>query len=209
MEVFVVIEFRQLTVENVEEFSALIKNMYEHLENLEWFSPMPFDHDNVKGMIEHPRFYIVGAFEDGVLCGVTSLDYKCGKLIGKVDFPDYCNTDSLVEIGFNMVHSDYRGKGIMKQMVSHILEKVKLDGFGWAFAKVHKDNFASSKSLIKNGFEIFADYHKPVKVSEFVDLSSQPFFSPVGKENAKQSLARVKDGDENLIVEYDLLIKTM
>lgn len=202
-------EFRQLTVDDTQEFSSLIKNMYEHLENLEWFSPMPFDYENVKGMIEHPRFYIVGAFEDGVLCGVTSLDYKCGKLIGKVDFPDYCDTNSLVEIGFNMVHSDYRGKGIMKQMVSYILNKIKADGFRWAFAKVHKDNFASSKSLIKNGFEIFADYHKPVKVSEFKELSGQDFFSPVGKLNAKKSLERVSDTDEHIIVEYDLLIKTI
>ena len=96
---------KQLTTQNTKQFCDLILNMYSNLENLEWFSPMPFDFDNVKSMIENPRFFIVGWFENDVLCGVSSLDYKCGKLIGKVDFPKNCNTDKLVEIGFTMVHS--------------------------------------------------------------------------------------------------------
>jgi len=200
---------KQLTLENAQEFSNLIKNMYSNLENLEWFSPMPFDLENVKGMIEHPRFYIIGYFEDDVLCGVSSLDYKCGKLIGKVDFPKDCNTDKLVEIGFTMVHSDYQGRGIMKKMVAHLLEKIKNDGFEWAFGKVHVDNLASSKSLIRNGFEIFSEYSKPVKVSEFKALSSEDFFSKKGKENAKITLSKIKDTDENIIVNYYIIVKKL
>jgi len=200
---------KQLTLENAQEFSNLIKNMYSNLENLEWFSPMPFDLENVKGMIEHPRFYIIGYFEDDVLCGVSSLDYKCGKLIGKVDFPKDCNTDKLVEIRFTMVHSDYQGRGIMKKMVAHLLEKIKNDGFEWAFGKVHVDNLASSKSLIRNGFEIFSEYSKPVKVSEFKALSSEDFFSKKGKENAKITLSKIKDTDENIIVNYYIIVKKL
>ena len=200
---------RQLTLKDAVEFSQLIKNMYSHLENLEWFSPMPFDLENVKGMIEHPRFYIVGYFENNVLCGVSSLDYKCGKLIGKVDFPKDCNTDKLVEIGFTMVHSDYQGHGIMKKLVAHLLEKIKNDGFEWAFGKVHINNLASSKSLLKNGFEIFSEYSKPVKVSEFKALSSENFFSPRGKENAKITLSKIKDTYENIIVNYYIIVKKL
>ena len=66
---------RQLTLEDANEFRELIIDMYSDLENLEWFSPMPSDIENVKGMIAHPRFYIIGYFEDGVLKGVGSLDY--------------------------------------------------------------------------------------------------------------------------------------
>ena len=200
---------RQLTLDDAVEFSALIKNMYSNLENLEWFSPMPFDLENVKGMIEHPRFYIVGYFENNVLCGVSSLDYKCGKLIGKVDFPKDCNTDKLVEIGFTMVHSDYQGKGIMKKMVAHLLEKIKNDGFEWAFGKVHVDNLASSKSLLRNGFKIFSEYSKPVKVSEFKALSSEDFFSKKGKENAKITLSKINENDENIIVNYYIIVKKL
>ena len=171
---------RKLTVDDTKMFSELILDMYSNLNNLEWFSPMPFDYDNVRGMIENPRFYIIGYFDGNTLCGVGSLDYKCGKLIGKIDFPADCNVEKLVELGFHIVHSKYRGNGIMKEMVKYLLNKIKEDGLEWAFGKVHKDNFASSKSLIKNGFEIFSDYRKPVKKEDFISLSSQPFFSKTG-----------------------------
>ena len=198
---------RQLTVADTEAFCKLIVDMYSNLENLEWFSPMPYDYDNVRSMIENDRFYIIGCFDGNTLCAVSSLDYKCGKLIGKVEFPKECNLDSIVEIGFNMVRSDHRGKGLMKLMVANLLDKIETDGFMWAFAKVHKDNFASSKSLIKNGFEPRIDYAKPVKRSEFEELASQDFFSKNGKENAKVTLSKLNDTDENIIVSYDILIK--
>jgi len=202
-------EIRQLTTNDTEDFCSLIKNMYSSLENLEWFTPMPFDTESVKGMLEKPRFYIIGAFENNTLCGVSSLDYKCGKLIGKIEFPASVNTESLVEIGFNMVHSNHRGKGIMKQMVSYLLEKCKTDGFEWVFSKVHKDNFASSKSLEKNGFSVFASYKKGVNKEDFASLSREPFFSEIGKENAEKTLAKYSAEDTEIFVDYNLYIKKM
>lgn len=200
---------RQLELSDTQNFCDLIVDMYSNLENLEWFSPMPYDAENVSSMIQNPRFYIIGAFEGDTLMGVSSLDYKCGKLIGKIDFPKNCNTDKLVEIGFNMVSSKHRGKGIMKQMVEFLLNKITEDGFEWVFSKVHKDNFASSKSLIKNNFEIFVPYSKPVKISDFVMLSSQDFFSEVGKQNAQKTLAKYSADATEIIVDYNILIKKL
>ena len=202
-------EIRQLRLEDASQFSDLIKDMYGHLENLEWFSPMPFDLESVKGMIEKPRFYIVGLFDGEVLCGVSSLDYKCGKLIGKIDFPKECNTDKLVEIGFTMVHSKYKGNGYMKVLVDHLLDKITKDGFEWAFGKVHKNNLASSTSLIRKGFAVYCDYVKPVSISDFVGLSSQDFFSKTGKENAKNTLSKYTEADTEIIVDYNILVKKL
>ena len=123
------------------EFLELIKDMYANLENQEWFSAMPLAVEDLRGMMDKPRFYIIGAYENNELCGVSSIDYKCGKLVGKVDFPKCCNTDKMVEIAFNMVHSKARGKGLMSKMVDFLLKKLKQDGFTCAFAKVNKDNF--------------------------------------------------------------------
>ena len=200
---------RQLEPKDTQDFCDLIVDMYSNLENLEWFSPMPYDAENVGSMIQNPRFYIIGAFEGDTLMGVSSLDYKCGKLIGKIDFPKNCNTDKLVEIGFNMVSSKHRGKGIMKQMVEFLLNKITEDGFEWVFSKVHKDNFASSKSLIKNNFEIYVPYSKPVKISDFVMLSGQDFFSQVGKQNAQKTLAKYSADATEIIVDYNILIKKL
>ena len=199
--------FKQITINEAEEFRNLIVNMYSHLENLEWFSPMPFDIDNVKRMIENPRFYIVGYYENNILCGVSSFDYKCGKLIGKVEFPSECDTSKLVEIGFTMVHSNHQGKGIMKQMISFLLEKAKNDGIEWVFSKVHKNNLASSTSFLRRGFTKFLDYKKPIDISDFKQLSSEPFFSQKGKENAKITLSKISEIDTEIIVDYEFFIK--
>ncbi|MBO5884779.1 MAG: GNAT family N-acetyltransferase [Clostridia bacterium] len=200
---------KQLTVAHTQQFCDLIVDMYSDLENLEWFSPMPYDYDNVKSMIENPRFYIIGYFDGDTLCAVSSLDYKCGKLIGKVDFPKECDTTNLVEIGFTMVHSKYKGNGIMKKMVAHLLQKIKDDGFEWAFGKVHKNNLASSKSLLKNDFKIFSEYKKPVSVADFKALSSQDFFSQIGKQNAEKTLSNINADAQDIIVEYYIIVKKL
>ena len=200
---------RELTIEDAEQFAELIKNMYSDLENLEWFSPMPFDVENVRNMLTNPRFYVIGYYDNDILCGVSSLDYKCGKLIGKVDFPKECDTSKLVEIGFTMVHSNYKGNGIMKKLVAHLLNKIKEDGFLWVFGKVHKDNLASSTSIIRNGFEICSQYLKPVKVAEFKALANEDFFSQKGKENAKITLSKINENDEEIIVDYNIIIKKL
>lgn len=201
-------EIRQLEKRDAPQFSALIVNMYSHLDNLEWFTPMPYDLENVEGMIAHPRFYIIGAFEDGKLVGVSSLDYKCGKLIGKVDFPADCDTEKLVEIGFNLVHFDFRGRKIMQQLIDVLLEKIKKDGFEWVFTKVYEDNIASNKSCFNKGFEKWCHLKKEVDKAEFKALSEAAFFSKIGKENAKLTLNKFKNCDK-IIVEYNILLKKL
>lgn len=200
---------RQLRIDDTQQFCDLIIDMYSHLENLEWFSPMPYDFENVKSIIENKRFFIIGYFIDNTLCGVSSFDYKCGKLIGKINFPTDCNTDKLVEIGFTMVHSLYKGNGIMKKMVAYLLNKAKADGFEWVFSKVNKDNFASSKSLIYNGFERFSNYNKTININDFKYLSSQPFFSKCGKENAKTTLSKLENDATEIFVNYEIIIKKL
>ncbi len=149
--------------------------MYSNLEDLEWFSPMPYDIENVINMITNPRFYILGLFDNNFLCAVSSLDYKCGKLIGKVEFPKECNTDKLVEFGFTMVHSNYRGNGYAKKIGEELLKKVKQDGFEWCFGKVHKNNLASVKTLLNNKFYIYCDLHKNCKQRRFYQSFKCPF----------------------------------
>ena len=202
-------EIKQLTNQHTKQFCDLIINMYSHLQNLEWFTPMPYDFESVKGMIENPRFYIIGIFDKEKLCGVSSLDYKCGKLIGKIDLPLDCTLENTVEIAFNIVHSDYQGNGIMKTMVNHLLEKINKDGFKYALSKAHKDNLASCKSLLKNNFELYSTYKKEVDINDFKSLSNQHFFSKTGKENAQKTLANYTNQDKNIIVDYNIYLKEL
>ncbi len=201
-------EIRKLEIKDAEQFCNLIVNMYSNLGNLEWFTPMPYDAENVAGIIANPRFYIIGAFIDEKLVGVSSLDYKCGKLLDKIEFPKDCDLTKLVEIAFNIVHTDYRGNKIMQEMVCYLLDKIKKDGYKWAFAKVHKNNIASIKSCENSGFEIYCKYEKPVDKQDFISLSNQPFFCKTGKQNADKTLKHFQDS-EKIIVDYNILMKKL
>jgi len=199
---------RQLCEDDASAFANLIVNMYAHLENLEWFTPMPYDIESVKNIISNPRFYIIGAFIDNNLVAVSSLDYKCGKLIGKVAFPKDCNTSKLVEIGFNIVHFNLRGKKLMQILIENLLNKLKLDEYEYVFTKVHKDNIASYKSCINKGFKLYCSYQKTVDKLEFENLSNQSFFNNLGKINAEKTLKKFKN-NEKIFVEYNILMQKL
>ena len=62
-------------------------------------------------------------------------------------------------------------------------------------------------TVLFKGFIVCNDYIKPVKKADFISLSSESFFSKVGKENAKITLSRIKPEDEEIIVDYNILIK--
>ena len=201
-------EFRVLKPEDAKQFCDLIVDMYGHLESLEWFSPMPTDFENVKGIIENPRFYVLGAFDGDFLCGVTSMDYKCGKLIGKIDFGKEIDFTKLVEFGFTMVHSRYRGNGIMKKMLAVLIDAAKEKGFEWAFGKVHKQNFASSTSMSRMGFEKTADYDKPVKISDINDILSKNILFKRAEYDIKKKLEK-NENAEFLYVDYQIMMKKL
>ena len=197
---------RQLHECDAEKFCELIIDMYGHLDNPEWFSPMPFDIDSVKGMINNPRFYIIGLLDSDRLVGVSSLDYKCGKLIGKIDFPPDCDVAKLVEIGFNIVHSDYRGNGLMKILLDAVIWHATLLGYTWIFAKVHNDNIASYRSIESRGLTKYCSYLKPIDKVEFENLAKQLFFSKIGRANAMQILKKYNN-EPQIITTYNIYIK--
>ena len=113
-------------------------------------------------------------------------------------------TNKLVEIGFTTAHSDFKSHSIIKKMVESLVDKAKNDGFEWIFSKVYKDNLVSSKSLIKNGFDIYSAYIKPVSKESFIFLSLHPLFSTQGKGNAKTTL-----NNNEIIVDYPIAIKNL
>lgn len=197
-------EFRQLSIKDTKSFAALIQNMYKHLNNLEWFSPMPFDEENVKGIIENPRFFVLGAYENDELCAVSSFDFKCGKLIGQSCMPSYCTLENTAEIGFTMVKSNFKGRGIMKQLIKELEGAALRFNKKYLFGKVHIDNLASYKSFLGCGFSEFSKYDKAVHRDEFESFLSSGLLMPSTITKAKETLKRNAD---DIIVKYAILIK--
>lgn len=200
-------EIKKLTSLHTQAFCDLIIDMYKHLENLEWFSPMPYDYNNVKSILENPRFFVVGVFDGDILCAVSSFDYKCGKLIGKIQFPKECNTDKLVEIGFTMVNSNYRGKKLMKTMVKYLVEEAKKQNFEWVFAKVHAFNIASEKSMLNNDFKKVLQFDKTIKVADIKDLIKSGNVNKTACKKMNDTLQKYNNTNEEITVKYNIILK--
>ena len=198
-------EFRELNLNDVNELSRIVINMYSNLDCLEWFSPMPFYPEHVKSLFI-PRYHILGVFDNDTLCAVSSLDYECGHLIGTVDFPPECDTNKLVEIGFTIVDPAYRGHGLMKQMVNNLTEFAKKQGYTWIFGKVHKDNLASSKSFVNKGFSFAAKYKKPLNVNLIRGFLEFNLLKPSTKADILQKLPTDADF---IYADYNIWLKKM
>ncbi len=195
---------KKLTEQNAEQFQKLILDMYSHLENLEWFSPMPTDFESVKDIIASPRFLVLGAFEGGDLLAVSSFDYKCGKLIGQNILPQDCTLENTVEIGFTMVKSNCQGKGIMKKLIVVLEEIAAKQNFEYIFGKVHIDNNASFKSFLSCGYTKFCEYEKPLKREEFLSFIEKKILKPTTENKAKLTLQK-----DILSVRYAIYIKIL
>ena len=97
---------------------------------------------------------------------------------------------------------------LLKKLVSQLIDTSKKQGLEWAFGKVHKDNLASSTSLIRNGFEKKMKYNKPVKVADIKQLLADKVLSKTATNNIIERLSRISN-EEFINVDYDILIKKL
>lgn len=195
---------RKLTEQDAGRFQELILDMYNHLENLEWFSPMPTDFESIKDILSNPRFFVLGAFEKDDLLAVSSFDYKCGKLIGQNILPQDCTLENTVEIGFTMVKSNCQGKGIMKKLIIALEEIATKQNFKYIFGKVHIDNNASFRSFLSCVYTKYCEYEKTLKRDEFLSFIEKKILKPTTENKAKLTLQK-----DILSVRYAIYIKTL
>ena len=114
----------------------------------------------------------------------------------------------MVEIAFTMVHSNYRGNGIMKTLVNKLIAEAKSQNFEWVFGKVHKDNFASSRSLINNAFYKHCDYKKLVKIETIKTLLSFNVLSNKATRKIEDKL-KLQSNETFIQVDYQILLKKL
>ena len=183
-------EIRLLNKNDAKQFSNLILAMYQKLDNFEWFGLMPTDIENITAMIESPRFTIMGAFENGVLVGVSSFDYLCGKLIGKIDFPADCDTEHMVEVAFTLVNPNYRGKHIAGAIIEKLMKLAVDKKYQSIFAKIHVDNIPSQKVFMRLGYKADLKFVKEVHREKFEKLLTEEFLNDTARKNAIETLAK-------------------
>ena len=199
-------QIRQLKESDTNSFIELIVDIYSNLDDLEWFGKMPIDHKNIINIIKSDRFFILGAFLEGKLASISSFDYKCGKILDKINFENKIRNSKIAEIGFTLTHSDYRKKGLMKLLVNELLKKAKRDNFNYVFAKIHKENIASLRGCLNSGFKIHSTLKKEIKKEDFAFLIEKDFIKDSTKSKAVLTLKKFEN-EEKILVDYNILIK--
>ena len=184
-------EFRKVTEKDAKQLCSLIEEMNNNLSNKAWFITMESDMDNVTKMINKERFYILGAFDGEKLAGIASLDYKNGKMPEKYEFPDWCNIKEMVEFAFSIVALEYRGKGLMFEMLQEINKIAIEQGYKYACCTVHNDNHPSKKNLLKIGFEYYMSIAQDTEFPRDIMLM---------KLNSKDQL---KNPNENVVRKWN------
>ena len=185
-------DFIKLDYNDTDKMLSLIIDMYSNIENLEWMPVLPIDRLNVANLLTNSRYYYIGAFENNKLVGAGSLDFKCSNLFGVVQFPKEYNEKNLVQIGPSLVHSEYQGRGIMKEMVSHLTDLAKELKYEYIFSLAHKYSFASVYSFLHSGFNNLCDYNLKISRKDFLNLASQDYISDNAYINAERTLTQTK-----------------
>jgi ribosomal-protein-alanine N-acetyltransferase len=73
------------------------------------------------------------------------------KVIGTICFWNESADRKSVELGYEL-HPDYQGKGYMGEAMKEVIDFAFRSGFACLEAHTHKDNFGSTKLLLKHGF---------------------------------------------------------
>ena len=197
---------RELTEDDASVFSNLIIDMYQHIDDIEGFVPILYDNLNVRCMLTNSRYYFLGAFENNMLIGVACLDYLCSDLLEEVGLQERFKFEKIIELNFVVVHSNFRGRGIMRELYKQLLEKVNKENYSIMFSKANKFNFATISSYLHSEFSRLFDYEQKINKEDFKFIASSNFLKPHAKFSAENTLKRFEH-EKFITLKFSILVK--
>lgn len=96
-----------------------------------------------------------------------------GKMIGTICFWNLSADRKRAELGYEL-HPDYQGKGYMDEALKEVISFAFRSGFTSLEAYTHKDNFASTKLLLKHGFVHDEERKDPENPCNIFSLAKPP-----------------------------------
>ncbi|MGP1612911.1 MAG: GNAT family N-acetyltransferase [Catonella sp.] len=143
-------EIRKLDKSDSQKLEDLIKNVEDNLEDETFW--LPITDKSREHFFEESWTYFLGAFDGDELIGAAGLFFN------EHEFGESCKAlgiknDNIAQYGRAMIRSDYRNKGIMKQILGNLLEHAKKIGINKIVATVHPKNIPSQKVLTNFKFD--------------------------------------------------------
>ena len=152
-------ELKEIEKKDEKQLMSLIKTVLDSLENKEYF--IPYEKWELESMFDKTYAPLYGAYDKEKLVAMTQLYIR-------EDFlEEYINIlglkgNKVCELGGNLVLPEYRGKGLITELMKIQSDLAKKMGFDYIISMAHPDNIGSKKSLEKVGLK----YVKTTTVNE-------------------------------------------
>lgn len=146
------IQYRKIIKKDKENVKALINDVLDNLERKEFF--IPFTSEEIEDIFDETKTIAYGAFDNNKLIGTAQLFLEPNSELAKIKDTINLENDRVAELGGYLVLSDYRRKGIMKQLESILISEARKINYEYIVVTVHPDNIASNKATEYTGAKI-------------------------------------------------------
>ena len=133
---------------------SLILEIYENLENKDYFAVRSYDIDKMRTLYENNGFFVI-CEDDNKIVGYISvvIDIKNKDLL----FTTRLENEVAAEISQIGVLKEYRKRGIANNLVNLCIEELKRRNkdIKFVFGTVHPENIGSMSTFLKNNFYVY------------------------------------------------------
>lgn len=143
-------EFKEIEKKDEKQLMNLIKTVLDNLEKEEYF--IPYEKWELESMFDKTYAPLYGAYDNEKLVAMTQLYIREDFLEEYINILDL-KGNRVCELGGNLVLPEYRGKGLITELMklqSNLAKEMKFD---YIISMAHPDNIASKKSLEKIGLK--------------------------------------------------------
>lgn len=144
------IVYKKIERKDEKQLRKLIKIVLDNLSNPDFF--IPYAEWELEEIFNEEYAPLHGAYDGDKLVGMAQLYVKQDFLAEYKEVLGISNYKAC-ELGGNLLLPEYRGKGIMLNLIKMQTKLAKEMGFDYIISMAHPDNIASKKNLEKVGLE--------------------------------------------------------
>ncbi len=142
--------YKEIEKKDEKQLKNLIKIVLEGLENPHFF--IPYADWELEQLYDKSYAHLHGAYDGEKLVGMAQLYIRQDFLQEYIDILGL-NGYKVCELGGNLVLPEYRGQGIMYELIKLQANLAKDMGFDYIISMAHPYNIGSKKSLMKLGLQ--------------------------------------------------------
>lgn len=140
------IEYRKIDITDKDNLKNLIDIVLNGLERKEFF--IPFTEEEIDMMFDSSIAITYGAYDNNKLVGTAQL-YLSENYVSEIKKILELKNSKVAELGGALALEEYRNKGIIKNLLSILIEEAKDKNYDYLVATVHPENILPIKLLYR------------------------------------------------------------